>query len=434
MITEKHSVRSYTSANLFEEAKKYIPGGVHSPAQAFKSVGGNPIVIEKAKGSILTTVEGRELVDYVCAFGPHIFGHNHPVIRQAIDEALDKGTSFATANPYGIELSKKVIEIMPSMHKVRMVNSGTEATMSAIRLARGYTGRDKIIKFAGCYHGHFDALLVKAGSGALTHGNPDSAGVPKSYANETIVLPYNNVEAVEEAFVANRDQIAAVILEPYPGNCGLLFPKKGYLQKLRELCTKNKTVLIFDEVMTGFRVALGGVQAIERIDPDMTTLGKIIGGGLPVGAFGGKSEIMKCLSPDGPVYQAGTLSGNPVVMAAGLAALKLLQEQDPYSMLDQLAKTLIKELQGAAKKKGIAIQTPQANSMFALFFSEKPVTNFDEVMECDAESFRKVFRFALERGVYIPPSPYESCFISTAHAGKPMEKTIEVLTKAIAVL
>lgn len=420
-----------TSKSLFEESKKYIPGGVNSPVRAFKAVGGEPFTTERADGAIITTTEGVKLIDFVGSWGPAILGHNHPGIRAAIQEALDKGTSFGTPNTYELRLAKKIIELVPSVEKIRMVNSGTEATMSAIRLARGYTGRDKIIKFAGCYHGHSDGLLVKAGSGALTFGNPDSAGVPKSYAAETIVLPFNSVEALERTFSQLPDQIAAVILEPYPANCGLLFPIPGYLKKLRELCTTNRTVMILDEVMTGFRVGLGGAQEREGICPDLTTFAKIIGGGLPAAAFGGRAEIMDYLSPEGPVYQAGTLSGNPLAMAAGLKALELLEKEMPYERLNKMGLIIKEAILKGAKEKGIAIQVPQVGSMFSFFFSEKPVLNMDDVLATKSEYFNRVFRYTLDHGVFLPPSAFETCFISTAHEGEFIKKSAEVIYNAI---
>jgi len=423
-----------SSKELFEAAKKFIPGGVNSPVRAFRSVKGTPFTTEKAEGAFLYTVDGEKLIDFVGTWGPAIHGHNEPSIKKAIEAALEKGTSFGTPNPYEVVMAEKIVSIVPSIEKVRMVNSGTEATMSAIRLARGYTGRDKIIKFAGCYHGHVDSLLVKAGSGALTFGNPDSAGIPKAFANETIVLPYNDVEELTATFKEYGNELAGVILEPYPANCGLIFPDEGYLQTLRDLCTENGTVLIFDEVMTGFRVALGGVQEREGITPDLTALGKIIGGGLPVGAFGGKAEIMDKLSPVGPVYQAGTLSGNPLAMAAGICSLEMLQEKMPYDVLDKMGSALTNAVKEEAKKKGIALQMPQVGSMYAFFFTEKPVRNFEDVMASETELFKKVFKYALDKGVFLPPSPYETCFISTAHEGEAIEKATEVLCEAIKAL
>lgn len=420
-----------TITNLFQESKKYIPGGVNSPVRAFKAVGGEPFITDRADGAIITSTEGRQYIDFVGGWGPAIMGHNHPVIKAAIREALDKGTSFGTPNAYELWLAKKIIELVPSVEKIRMVNSGTEATMSAIRLARGYTGRDKIIKFSGCYHGHSDGLLVKAGSGALTFGHPDSAGVPKSYASETIILPFNNIEALENIFNRLPDQIAAVILEPYPANCGLILPIPGYLKKLRELSIKYGTLLIFDEVMTGFRIGLTGVQGKEGITPDLTTFAKIIGGGLPVAAFGGKAEIMDYLAPEGPVYQAGTLSGNPIGMAAGLAALELLEQEMPYEGLNTMG-IFIKEaiLQGA-KEKGIPIQVPQVGSMFSFFFSEKPVLNYEDVLATQSNLFKDVFNYCLNKGLFLPPSAFETCFISAAHKGEIIERSAEILYNSI---
>ncbi|OIO59536.1 MAG: glutamate-1-semialdehyde-2,1-aminomutase [Verrucomicrobia bacterium CG_4_10_14_3_um_filter_43_23] len=419
------------SLNLFERAQKVIPGGVNSPVRAFRSVGGAPFFTQSANGAILTTVDGINLIDFVCTWGPAIHGHNNRNIQEAIQTALNKGTSFGTPNPYEVEIAELITAAIPSVEKIRMVNSGTEATMSAIRLARGFTGRDKIIKFEGCYHGHADALLVKAGSGALTCGCPDSAGVPKSFTEHTIVLPLDNLEAVALAFKQYKNEIAAIILEPYPANCGLLLPREGYLRGLRELCTENGTVLIFDEVMSGFRVGFGGVQERENIVPDLTTFGKIIGGGLPVGAFGGKQEIMNYLAPLGPVYQAGTLSGNPLAMAAGIAALRLLQSENPYDRLDKAGKQLAQELLTVAQQKGIPLQIPQVGSMFALFFNETPARDYATAIASDKAMFNKVFHYALDNGVYLPPSAYETCFISTAHNPDVMNKAIDILSRAI---
>lgn len=416
-----------SSENLFERARRVIPGGVNSPVRAFRSVGGSPFFTKSANGCRLTTADNRELVDYVGTWGPAIHGHNHPKIREAVAEALKKGTSFGTPNPYEVTMAELLVELVPSVEKVRMVNSGTEATMSAIRVARGFTGRNKIIKFAGCYHGHVDSLLVKAGSGALTFGNPDSAGVPAGFAAETIVLPYNDEAALREAFANNGDDIAGVIVESYPANCGLILPKPGFLQAMRDACTTAGALLIFDEVMTGFRLALGGVQEIEGIKPDLTAMGKIIGGGLPVGAFGGRAEIMDCLAPEGKVYQAGTLSGNPLAMAAGIAALQLLKEEMPFARLAEAGEQIRDALLAAAKAKGIPLQVPQTGSMFALFFTDKPVQNLDQAMASETGHFKTIFHRALEAGVYLPPSPFETCFISTAHDSSAIAKTCEVL-------
>jgi glutamate-1-semialdehyde 2,1-aminomutase len=413
------------SEELFERAKKLIPGGVNSPVRAFRSVGGSPFFTKKASGCRLTTVDDRELIDYVCTWGPAIHGHDHPEIREAVADALAQGTSFGTPGPAEVEMAELLVEIVPSVEKVRMCNSGTEATMSSIRLARGFTGRSKIIKFAGCYHGHVDSLLVKAGSGALTLGNPDSAGIPESFAKETIVLPYNDLNAVEDAFTQSGEEIAAIIVEPYPANCGLILPEDGYLEGLRKACTENGATLIFDEVMTGFRLGIGGVQERTGVTPDLTAMGKIIGGGLPVGAFGGKAEIMNCLAPLGPVYQAGTLSGNPLAMAAGIASLRMLKENPPYERLEKLGAMLAGGIRDTAKEKGIALQVPQVGSMFCLFFSESPVGNFEQALASDAEAFKKIFQACLSNGVYLPPSAYETCFISAAHGEDEISQTLE---------
>jgi glutamate-1-semialdehyde 2,1-aminomutase len=416
------------SSELFTKAKKLIPGGVNSPVRAFRSVGGTPFFTKKASGCRLTTADDKELIDYVCTWGPAIHGHDHPKIREAISNALSNGTSFGTPGPAEVEMAELLVEVVPSVEKVRMCNSGTEATMSAIRLARGYTGKDKIIKFAGCYHGHVDSLLVKAGSGALTLGNPDSAGIPKSLAKETVVLPFNDTQAVEQAFKSQPDQIAAIIVEPFPANCGLILPLPGYLESLRRICTENNAVLIFDEVMTGFRLGIGGVQELTNVIPDLTAMGKIIGGGLPVGAFGGKSEIMDQLAPLGPVYQAGTLSGNPLAMAAGIASLKMLRDDAPYKHLENTGQQLAKGLQDIAHDKGIPLQIPQIGSMYCLFFSEEKVNNFEQAISCNHMSFNSVFHKMIEHGVYLPPSSYETCFISTKHTDQEVSHTLEAFS------
>jgi glutamate-1-semialdehyde 2,1-aminomutase len=416
------------SSELFSKAKKLIPGGVNSPVRAFRSVGGTPFFTKKASGCRLTTADDKELIDYVCTWGPAIHGHDHPKIREAIANALSNGTSFGTPGPAEVEMAELLVEVVPSVQKVRMCNSGTEATMSAIRLARGYTGKDKIIKFAGCYHGHVDSLLVKAGSGALTLGNPDSAGIPKSLAKETVVLPFNDTQAVEQAFKSQPDQIAAIIVEPFPANCGLILPLPGYLESLRRICTENNAVLIFDEVMTGFRLGIGGVQELTNVIPDLTAMGKIIGGGLPVGAFGGKSEIMDQLAPLGPVYQAGTLSGNPLAMAAGIASLKMLRDDAPYKHLENTGQQLAKGLQDIAHDKGVPLQIPQIGSMYCLFFSEEKVNNFEQAISCNHMSFNSVFHKMIEHGVYLPPSSYETCFISTKHTDQEVTHTLEAFS------
>jgi len=418
------------SHELFERAKKFIPGGVNSPVRAFRSVGGTPFFTKKASGSYLTTVDDKKLLDYVCTWGPAIHGHDHPVIREAISKALQNGTSFGTPGPDEVEMAELLVDIVPSVEKVRMCNSGTEATMSSIRLARGFTGKSKIIKFAGCYHGHVDSLLVKAGSGALTFGNPDSAGIPESFAKETIVLPYNDIQAVENAFAQTEEGIAAIIVEPYPANCGFILPKDGYLEALRRICSQNNAVLIFDEVMTGFRLGLGGVQERTGVTPDLSAMGKIIGGGLPVGAFGGKTEIMNFLAPLGPVYQAGTLSGNPLAMAAGIASLKLLRETMPYERLEKLGNQLAKGVKDLANQFSIPLQVPQVGSMYCLFFSETPVQNFEDALSSNAETFKKLFQHCLNNGVYLPPSAYETCFISAAHQEDDIAHTIDCIKNA----
>ena len=420
-----------SSEALFERARQLIPGGVNSPVRAFRSVGGTPFFTKRAEGARLHTVDGRELIDFVCTWGPAVHGHNHPAIRAAVAEALEGGTSFGTPNPYEVEMAEWITRLVPSVERVRCCNSGTEATMSCIRLARGFTGRDKIVKFAGCYHGHVDSLLVKAGSGALTLGNPDSAGVPASFAAETLVIPYNDPQALDALFYDHGEEIAGVIVESYPANCGLILPRQGYLKQLRDLCTSHGAVLIFDEVMTGFRLAPGGVQEIEGITPDLTAMGKVIGGGLPVGAFGGRADIMGKLAPEGPVYQAGTLSGNPLAMAAGIAAIQLLVEENPYARLDAMGRQLAGALRDAATQKGIPLQVPQTGSMLCLFFAEKPVMDYDAAVASDTAYFKKLFHLALEAGVYLAPSPFETLFISTAHEVADIDRACEVLAAAV---
>ncbi|MDB6093336.1 MAG: hemL [Verrucomicrobia bacterium] len=422
---------SPNSDSLFARAKELIPGGVNSPVRAFRSVGGTPFFTKAARGATLITADDRELIDFVCTWGPAIHGHNHPAIKAAIAAALEKGTSFGTPNPYEVEMAELIVKFFPSIRKVRMCNSGTEATMSAIRLARGFTRRDKLIKFSGCYHGHSDSLLIKAGSGALTHGHPDSAGVPASFARETIVLPFNDRAALAAAFAANPGLIACVILEPYCGNVGFIMPDAGYLAFVREVTAQHGALLIFDEVMTGFRIAKGGVQEREQIVPDLTCLGKIIGGGLPVGAFGGRADIMDYLAPLGPVYQAGTLSGNPLAMAAGIAALELLEELDPYARLDALGRQLRDAVVSAAKSKGLPVQVPQCGSMFSIFFTDTPVRDYDTALKGDAKLFARFFHACLAKGVYLAPSAYEAGFISTAHEGSAIDRACEVFASAI---
>jgi glutamate-1-semialdehyde 2,1-aminomutase len=399
--------------------------------RAFRSIGGQPFFTERADGATLTTTEGRTLIDYVGTWGPAIHGHNNPRIRAAIQTALEKGTSFGTPNPYEVPMAELICEVVPSVEKVRMVNSGTEATMSCIRLARGYTQREKIIKFEGCYHGHSDALLVKAGSGALTHGYPDSAGVTRGAAQDTILLPFNDLDQLQSVFDSCGDEIAAIILEPYPANMGLVLPDPGFLEALRTLTRNYGTLLIFDEVMSGFRIALGGVQEALQIIPDLTAMGKIIGGGLPVGAFGGRTEIMDCLAPLGPVYQAGTLSGNPLALAAGMEAVTLLRELEPYGGLDASTRQIKEAMATAFAEKGIAVQIPQAGSMLSVFFSAAPVRSFGDVMNSGSDWFRRLFHACLERGLFLPPSAYEAWFVSTAHDEAIIAKSCEILEDAI---
>lgn len=419
------------SDKLFQAAKKTIPGGVNSPVRAFKNVDGEPFFVQRAKGCRIEDVDGNEMIDYVGTWGPAILGHAPECVIEAVHSAAKEGVSFGIPNPYEVEMAQLIVDWVPSVQKVRMVNSGTEATMSAVRLARGYTGRNKVIKFEGCYHGHVDSLLVAAGSGALTHGEPDSAGVPSAFAAETIILPYNDLEKVRAVFSEMGDEIAAVIVESYPANAGLIFPKDGYLQGLRDLTEKYGSVFIFDEVMTGFRVARGGVQELEGITPDLTAMGKVIGGGLPVGAFGGKAEIMDHLAPDGPVYQAGTLSGNPLAMAAGLAQLREMDRLDGYQRLDQLGARLESGVRGILAAKGLEYQFNRVGSMFCLFFTKEEIVNLDSVMTADTAAFRKFFTALLEQGVYMAPSPYETGFISVAHGEQEIDTTLEVIDKAL---
>jgi glutamate-1-semialdehyde 2,1-aminomutase len=412
------------SEALFATALQYIPGGVNSPVRAFRAVGGQPFFVNRAKGARVWDVDGNEYVDYVGTWGPAILGHANPNIIRAVQSAAENGTSFGIPNPAEVTMARLICSLVPGVQKVRMCNSGTEATMSAIRLARGFTRRDKIIKFDGCYHGHADSLLVKAGSGALTFGNPDSAGVPAAFTEHTIVLPYNEPEAVRKAFEANAGKIAGIIIEPVPGNAGLYLPKPGYLEFLREITRANESLLIFDEVMTGFRLAKGGAQEVFGIAPDLSCFGKVIGGGLPVGAFGGRAEIMDCLAPLGPVYQAGTLSGNPLAMAAGIAALEQLAGSDAYARLERLGATLEAGMRKAAVDAGVPMQFNRIGSMFCGYFTAEPVHNLADALKSDRERFKVYFHGMLEKGIYLAPSQFEAGFLSTAHSEADVDKTV----------
>jgi glutamate-1-semialdehyde 2,1-aminomutase len=407
---------------LFERAQKTIPAGVNSPVRAFRSVGGIPPFFERASGPHLWDAEGKRYIDYVGSWGPMLAGHTHPAVVEAVQEAASRALSFGAPTYAEVELAEMLCRLVPSMERVRLVSSGTEATMTAIRLARGFTGRDVIIKFEGCYHGHADSLLVKAGSGALTFGNPSSAGVPADTAKHTVVLDYNNIAQVKEAF--QKNPVAGVIVEPVAGNMNLVLPAENFLQTLRDECTRHGAVLVFDEVMTGFRVALGGAQARYGIKPDLTTLGKVIGGGMPVGAVGGRRDVMEKIAPLGPVYQAGTLSGNPVAVAAGLATLKLVQEKGFIERVEATARTLVEGLAAEAKKAGVTFSAQSIGSMFGVYFRDAPPRSFAEVMQCDRERFNRFFHEMLARGVYLAPSAYEAGFVSGAHGTAEIEETL----------
>ncbi|WP_067519784.1 glutamate-1-semialdehyde 2,1-aminomutase [Endozoicomonas ascidiicola] len=423
------------SEDLFADAQTVIPGGVNSPVRAFKGVGGKPIFFKKARGAHLHDVDGKEYIDYIGSWGPMILGHNHPDVIAAVRDQALAGLSFGAPTELETRLAKMVRDMVPSMELLRMVNSGTEATMSAIRLARGFTGRDRIVKFEGCYHGHSDSLLVKAGSGALTLGVPNSPGVPAALAEKTITLSYNDLSEVEDTFRQMGDEIACIIIEPVAGNMNCIPPAPGFLEGLRKICDEYDTVLIFDEVMTGFRVALGGAQEYYGVKPDLTTLGKIIGGGLPVGAFGGRKEIMEHLAPLGPVYQAGTLSGNPLAMAAGLATLENLSTHGFHETLTEKAATLLAGLKEKAQAAGIPFTTSQVGGMFGLFFTEQETVDcFAQVMACDADRYAKFFHGMLDNGVYLAPSAFEAGFISIAHGQAELDATINAAEKAFAKL
>jgi glutamate-1-semialdehyde 2,1-aminomutase len=418
-----------SSSALFAAAKTRIPGGVNSPVRAFRAVGGEPFFTKKALGCRLETVEGKQLIDYVGTWGPAILGHAPDCVIEAVQAAASDGLSFGTPNPREVLMAETVARLVPSVEKVRMVNSGTEATMSCLRLARGATGRDKIVKFTGCYHGHVDSLLVKAGSGALTLGQPDSAGVPRSLAELTVTLPFNEPEMLREVFRQHGRELAAVILEPVPANAGLYLPEPGFLELLRELCTAHGTILIFDEVMTGFRVAPGGVQELCGVTPDLTAMGKVIGGGLPVGAFGGQADLMDLLAPDGPVYQAGTLSGNPLALAAGLAQLEELERVSGWSKLEEIGAALTAEIEPALRHRPLSLH--RLGSMFCLYFHPGPIKNLEAAQQSDKAAFAKFFHHCLAEGVYFAPSQFEAGFISVAHDPESVARTGSVVREAL---
>ena len=420
-----------TSRNhlLFEQSQQYIPGGVNSPVRAFKSVGGEPVFFQRGEGAYFWDADGKSYIDYVGSWGPLILGHAHPEVVKAVQNAAQNGLTFGAPTEAELEIAQLICQLIPSIEQVRLVSSGTEAGMSVIRLARGFTGRSKIIKFEGCYHGHDDSLLVKAGSGALTFGNPSSAGVPAETAGHTIVLDYNDIAGIEAAFNQWGKEIAAVIVEPVAGNMNLIAPQADFLTKLRELCTQNGSVLIFDEVMTGFRVGLGCAQGLYQIKPDLTALGKVIGGGMPMAAFGGRRDIMQCLAPLGPVYQAGTLSGNPVAVAAGLATLKLIQAPGFYDKLSGRTQQLVDGIATKAKNHGIDFCAQSIGGMFGLYFSKNIPASFAEVMQCDKSAFNRFFHAMLEEGIYFAPSAFEAGFVSSAHEDNELDKTLSAAEK-----
>lgn len=420
------------SEQLFEHAKKYIPGGVNSPVRAFKSVGGNPVFIKSGSGSKMCDADRNEYIDYIGSWGPHLFGHNPPFIIEALKEAIENGTSFGAPTEIEVKMAQLITELVPSVEMVRMVNSGTEATMSAIRAARGFTGKEKIIKFEGCYHGHGDFFLIKAGSGALTFGVPTSPGVTRGNAADTLIADFNNINSVKNVIAQNENEIAAVIIEPVVGNMGTVIPENNFLNELRNLCSEEKIVLIFDEVMTGFRLSKGGAQEVFGIKPDLSTFGKIIGGGLPVGAYGGKREIMEMVSPSGPVYQAGTLSGNPLAMNAGFAALTYIKDHpEVYDQLEEKSAYLANGIKDSVKNAGKNFQFNRIGSMMTLFFTEEKVTDYNSAIKSNTELFGRYFHEMLKRGIYLPPAQFEAMFISTAHSKEELEKTIQASEEAL---
>jgi glutamate-1-semialdehyde 2,1-aminomutase len=423
------------SEQLFEQAKKYIPGGVNSPVRAFKSVGGNPVFMQSGSGSKMYDVDGMEYIDYIGSWGPHLFGHNPPFIIEALKKAIENGTSFGAPTEMEVKMAQLITKLVPSIEMVRMVNSGTEATMSAIRAARGFTCKEKIIKFEGCYHGHGDFFLIKAGSGALTFGVPTSPGVTKGNAADTLVADFNNIESVKQVISQNKNEIAAVIIEPVVGNMGTVIPQINFLNELRNLCSEEKIVLIFDEVMTGFRLSKGGAQEVFGIMPDLSTFGKIIGGGLPVGAYGGKREIMEMVSPSGPVYQAGTLSGNPLAMNAGYAALTFIKDHpEVYDQLEEKSAYLENGIKDSLKSVGKDFQINRIGSMMTLFFTGEKVTDYNSAVKSDTKLFGRFFHEMLKRGIYLPPAQFEAMFVSTAHTKEDLEKTIQASKEALKVI
>ncbi len=427
-------MKAKLSQKNFQKAQQFIPGGVNSPVRAFKAVEMDPLYICRGEGSKIYDADGNVYIDYVAAFGPLIMGHVNPEVLAQVEKSIKQGFAFGSPTQLETQLAQQICSRIASIQMIRMVNSGTEATMSAIRLARAYTGRNLIIKCDGHYHGHCDSLLAKAGSGPTTLGLPDSPGVPEAFTQNTITIPFNDIKAAETVFDCYSDDIAAIILEPVPGNMGVVLPRPGFLQKLHLITQQNKALLIFDEVMSGFRVAPGGAQALFKIEPDLTCLGKIIGGGFPVGAYGGKKEIMEMVAPCGPVYQAGTLSGNPVAMTAGLATLQLLQQEDIYTQLEKKTAYLKEGLLNAARKNGFQVTCNSIGSMFTLFFSEKEITNYQDVLKCDRNLFGRYFRGMIERGIYLPPSQFEAAFISAAHSDKDIERTIDAAKEVLAEL
>ncbi len=426
-------MKTARSRNLFAKAQTLIPGGVNSPVRAFKAVGSNPLFIAKASGSKIWDVDGNKFIDYVMSWGPLILGHSHPEVISSVKKWLKNGTSYGAPTEIEVKIAELIKKMLPSIELVRMVNSGTEATMSAIRLARAYTGRKKVIKFEGCYHGHADSFLVKAGSGATTLGIPSSPGVPEEIASLTLNAKYNDIDSVQKLIDENKGEVACIIVEPVAGNMGVVLPKKGFLEKLREICDKEGIILIFDEVITGFRLAPGGAQEYFGVKADLTTLGKIIGGGFPVGAYGGKKEIMQNVAPSGPVYQAGTLSGNPIAMLAGYVTLKILYERRKsiYKELENKAKYLVDNFKGIAEENGVKVQINQIGSMLTVFFAEDEVYDYDSALKSDTKKYARFFNLMLENGIYLPPSQFEAMFLSTAHTEQDLEKTVDAFERAI---